>query len=138
MTQPAATWGMPPGPAPIAAHDFAASLGAPMSAPINVGVPGSSTEPGTAPQPTAAAPVFTAEDWAELRTLRHERAQREAREALDAAEAAARLSPPSHHVHLADGAVVEGSQLGTHHSYGDGTGSARGDRIVRVVGCYPL
>lgn len=88
----------------------------------------------------AAAPVpeFTTEDWAELRMLRRERADREARDAADAAEAAARLSKPTHHVHLADGQVVEGSQIGTHHTFGDGSGSPRGDRTVAVVGCYPL
>jgi hypothetical protein len=93
------------------------------------------------PEPApAATPVteFTADDMAELRRLREERTTRAARDAADAAEAAARLSPPSHHVHLADGQVVEGSQLGTHHTYGDGTGSPRGDRMVAVVGCYPL
>ncbi len=48
------------------------------------------------------------------------------------------MSGPTHLVHLADGQVVEGSQIGTHHSYGDGTGHRRGDRIVKVAACYPM
>ena len=80
---------------------------------------------------------MTREDLEELRQLRHERAQREAREAKDRAEQEARLTPPSHYVHLADGSVFEGSHLGTHHSFGDGTGHPRGDRMVPVAAVYP-
>jgi hypothetical protein len=100
---------------------------------------------GTAPGPippllsdaAQSTPQLTAEELAELRALRAERAERLERERIDAEEAAARLSPASHYVHLADGSIVEGSQLGTHHSTGDGTGHPRGDRVVAVAACYP-
>ncbi len=80
---------------------------------------------------------LTAAEIAELRELRRERAERTARDVAAAAAAAARLSPPSHYVHLADGSVVMGSQLGTHHTVGDGTGHADGDRVLAVAACYP-
>lgn len=89
--------------------------------------------PAAAPAPSYAIPP---ELLAELEALREDRRKREAREAADAAEQAARMSAPSHHVHLADGSVIEGSQIGTHHTTGDGSGHHRGDHVLAVVGAY--
>lgn len=57
---------------------------------------------------------LTAEEIAEFRALRAEKKANDARVAAEAAEAAARLSPPTHFVHLADGSVVDGSPIATH------------------------
>jgi len=82
--------------------------------------------------------TITAEDLAELAELRAERAEKRARDAADAAEAAARLTPPTHYVHLADGTVITGSQLGTHHTSGDGTGHPRADTVLRVLAAVQI
>ncbi len=95
-------------------------------------------DPAAAAAAPPAAATLDPELLAELVELRNERRERLVREAADAEEAAARMSGPTHLVHLADGQVVEGSQIGTHHSYGDGTGHRRGDRIVKVAACYPM
>jgi len=97
----------------------------------------------TAPEAAAAPPnpagvTITAEDLAELAELRAERAEKRARDAADAAEAAARLTPPTHFVHLADGTVITGSQLGTHHTSGDGTGHPRADTVLRVLAAVQI
>lgn len=87
-------------------------------------------------QQMALAQQLTAEEVAELRELREMRRTQTERALKEAAEAAARLTPPTHYVHLADGSVVEGSQLATHHTVGDGTGHPSGDRIVKIVGSF--
>lgn len=95
--------------------------------------------PQSAPVPPNPAGVMvTAEDLAELREMRAERAERAAREEAERAEAEARLTPPTHHVHLSDGQVVEGSQLGTVHTFGDGTGHPSGDRALAVAAVAPI
>jgi hypothetical protein len=63
---------------------------------------------------------LTAEEVAEFRALRAEKKARDEQAAKDAAEAAARLAAPTHYVHLADGSVVEGSTIETHHQFADG------------------
>lgn len=83
--------------------------------------------------PNPAGVQITAEDLADLRALRTERAERLAREEADRVEAEARLTPPTHFMHLADGTVALGSQIATHHTTGDGTGHPRGDTVLRVA-----
>lgn len=109
-------------------------------------------QPAPAPHPMAPPPVpgsmpvppnpdgvtMTAEDLADLRALRAERSERLAREAADRAEAEARLTKPTHHMHLADGSVVPGSQIATHHTTGDGTGHPRGDTVQLVALAIPI
>jgi 3-oxoacyl-(acyl-carrier-protein) synthase len=95
--------------------------------------------PGSMPAPPNPPGVqITAEDLADLRALRTERSERLARQAADQAEAQARLTPPTHYVHLADGTVVPGSQIGTHHTAGDGTGNPRGDTAQLVALAVPI
>lgn len=107
---------------------------APPPAPHPDAPPPAPNSPDVPPNPPGV--TVTAEDLADLRALRQERSERLARQAADAAEAAARLTPPTHHVHLADGSVVPGSQIGTHHTAGDGTGNPRGDSVVRVASAH--
>src|SRR6185437_9602944 len=85
-------------------------------------------------QAAALAQQLTPAEVAELRELRAERAEATAR--AEAEANAARLSAPSHYVHLADGQIVEGSQIGTHHTTGDGTGHPAGDSVVKVAAAY--
>jgi len=74
---------------------------------------------------------LTAEEIAEFRALRQEKKDRDAEAAEEAARAAARLQAPTHHVHLADGTVTEGSTIATHYATGDG-------RLLVVTGVYEL
>lgn len=60
------------------------------------------------------ATQLTAEEIAEFRALRAEKKARDQAAADEATAAAARLSPPTHHVHLAGGQVVDGSTIETH------------------------
>jgi len=87
-------------------------------------------------QAAALAQQLTPAEVAELRELRAERAEATARAVAEAEANAARLSAPSHYVHLADGQIVEGSQIGTHHTTGDGTGHPAGDSVVKVAAAY--
>lgn len=69
------------------------------------------------------------EEIAEFRALRQEKKDRDKAAADAAAEAAARLSPPTHNVALADGSVVDGSTIETHYA------TERGD-LVPAVGAF--
>lgn len=73
---------------------------------------------------------LTAEEIAEFRALRAEKKARDQAAADEAAAAAARLSPPTHHVHLADGTVTEGSTIATHWA-------PEGGGLLTVTGAYP-
>lgn len=73
---------------------------------------------------------LTAEEIAEFRALRAEKKARDQAAADEAAAAAARLSPPTHHVHLADGTITDGSTIATHWATEDGA-------LVPVTGSYP-
>ena len=77
-----------------------------------------------------ASGQLTAEEIAEFRALRAEKKARDEEAAREAAEAAARLQAPTHHVHLADGTIVQGSAIATHYDTGSG--------IVQVAGVYEL
>jgi hypothetical protein len=77
----------------------------------------------------ALATQLTPEEIAEFRALRAEKKERDRRAAEEAAAAAARLSAPTHHVHLADGSVIEGSSIETHHAPESGG-------LVQVIGAY--
>lgn len=79
----------------------------------------------------ASALQLTAEEIAEFRQLRAEKKAHDEEVAAEAAAAAARLSPPSHHVHLADGSVVEGSTIATHYATEAG-------QLIPVAGAYPM
>lgn len=83
-----------------------------------------------AAQEQALANQLTAEEIAEFRALRAEKKARDQAAADEAAAAAARLSPPTHHVHLADGSVIEGSAIETHFAPESGG-------LVPVAGAYP-
>ena len=72
---------------------------------------------------------LTAEEVAEFRALRQEKKDRDAEAARLAEEEAAKRQPDRHHVHLADGSVVDGSSIETHVDYGDGP--------VPVIGAWP-
>jgi hypothetical protein len=74
---------------------------------------------------------LTVEEIAEFRALRAEKKVRDAQAAAEAAAAAARLQRPSHHVHLADGSVVQGSAIATHYSAPDGS-------VLVVTGVYEM
>src|ERR1700685_452546 len=73
-----------------------------------------------AAQEAAAAAQLTPEEIAEFRALRQAKKDADAQALKDAEEAAARLQPATHHVHLADGRVVEGGAIQTHVDDGDG------------------
>jgi hypothetical protein len=77
------------------------------------------------------ADQLSPEEIAEFRALRAEKKARDKAAAEEAAAAAARLSAPSHHVHLADGRVIEGSQIATHYAE-DGGG------LVAVASAHPM
>jgi hypothetical protein len=77
----------------------------------------------------AQAGQLTAEEVAEFRALREEKKARDAAAAEEAAEAAAKRQPNRHHVHLADGTVVEGSTIETHVDSGSG--------LVPVTAAWP-
>jgi hypothetical protein len=66
------------------------------------------------------ASQLTPEEVAEFRELRAEKKARDAAAAKEAEEAAAKLTPPTHFVHLADGTIVDGHQIATHYDTGDG------------------
>jgi len=74
---------------------------------------------------------LTAEEIAEFRALRAEKKERDRLAAEEAAAAAARLQAPTHHVHLADGTILQGSSIATHYALEDG-------RVVAVSGAYEL
>jgi hypothetical protein len=93
--------------------------------------------PGTPPEVPAdfaeardkqLADQLTPEEVAEFRALRAEKKARDAAALKEAEEAAARLSPPTHTVLLADGSKVDGSQIATHY--------AIGDELVPVAAAY--
>lgn len=95
--------------------------------------------PGTPPEVPAdfgaarddqLAGQLTREEIAEFRALRAEKKAKDAAAAAAAEEAAARLQAPTHHVHLADGKVIEGSTIATHWATEDG-------RLIPVAGVYP-
>lgn len=68
------------------------------------------------------------EEVAEFRALRAEKKAHDERVAKEAEEAAANLQPLRHHVHLADGSIVDGSSIESHVDNGDGP--------VQVIGAY--
>ena len=80
-------------------------------------------------QREASAGQLTPEEIAEFRALRDEKKARDAAAAAEAADAAAKRQPDRHHVHLADGSVVDGSTIETHY---DGPGG-----LFHVTGAYP-
>lgn len=101
--------------------------------------PGYNFPPGTpaeVPQDFAAAKAaaletqLTPDEIREFRALQAEKKARDQAAADEAAAAAARLSPPTHHVHLADGTVSEGSTIETHYAPAEGG-------LVPVIGAYP-
>jgi hypothetical protein len=75
------------------------------------------------------ADQLSPDEIAEFRALRAEKKARDAAAAEEAAAAAARLSPPTHHVHLADGSVVDGSSIETHYATESG--------LMPVAAAYP-
>jgi len=84
-----------------------------------------------AAQEQQLATQLTAEEIAEFRALRAEKKRRDQEAADEAAAAAARLSPPTHHVHLAGGQVTDGSAIATHWAGEDGT-------VHAVAAAYPM
>ena len=94
----------------------------------------------TMPDAEAPAVQLTAEEIAEYRQLRRERIEREAAELEARKVEEARRTPPTHHVRLADGQLVQlsGGNIGTHHSFGDGTGRPDGDKLVAVASAYEI
>jgi hypothetical protein len=74
---------------------------------------------------------LTAEEVAEFRQLRADKKAADEKAAADAAAAAALLQPDTHHVHLSDGSVVDGSTIETH--YTDAAGM-----VYTVAGAYPM
>lgn len=100
-----ATYQFPPGTPPEVPADFAAA------------------------QEQQLANQLTAEEVAEFRALRAEKKARDEQAAKEAAEAAAKLSPPTHNVFLADGAQVDGSTIETHYA------TESGD-LIPVTGAY--
>lgn len=79
-------------------------------------------------------PEITEEELAELAKLREERDRADLAEARRRKEAAAKLTPPTHYLHLADGRVVDGSNHATHHTE---VGEDGADICVPVVAAYP-
>lgn len=77
----------------------------------------------------AFANQLTPEEVAEFRALRKEKKERDEAAAKAVAEAAAKLSPPTHHVHLADGSLTEGSTIETHWA-------AEGGDLIPVTGAW--
>jgi hypothetical protein len=124
--------GTPP-PAVVADAVPAAAAAAfsldPAGQPVQTGVPDDFA--AAHEQAVVASGQLTAEEIAEFRALRAEKKQRDAEAAEEAARAAARLQAPTHHVHLADGTVTEGSTIATHYATGDG-------RLLVVTGVYEL
>jgi hypothetical protein len=122
-----------PGPAPDTSHLGAGNIppGPDLRAAAAVEYP-ELASPAAAGAPAAAAPApevpadfaaaheaqlaaaLTPEEVAEFRALRAEKKARDAAAAAAVAEAAAKLSPPTHYVHLATGDVVDGSTIATH------------------------
>ena len=76
-----------------------------------------------------ASNQLTAEEVAEFRALRAEKKARDEQAAKEAAEAAAKLTPPTHYVHLADGSVIDGHQIATHYATADG-------RVIPVAAAF--
>jgi hypothetical protein len=76
------------------------------------------------------ATQLTPEEIAEFRALRAEKKARDEAAAKEAAEAAAKLSPPTHLVHLADGSVVDGSTIESHWAAEDGD-------LIPVTSAWP-
>jgi hypothetical protein len=76
-----------------------------------------------------AAAGLSPEEVAEFRQLREEKKAADAKAAAEAEAAAASRQPDRHHVHLADGSVVDGSTIETHVDYGNGP--------VHVIGAFP-
>jgi len=74
---------------------------------------------------------LTAEEVAEFRALRAEKKANDERVAREAEEAAAKLMPPTHHVHLASGGIVGGSTIETHWVMENGD-------LIPVIGAWPL
>lgn len=103
--QPAAGYQFPPGTPPEVPADFAKA------------------------KEDALATQLTAEEIAEFRALRAEKKANDERVAREAAEAAARLSPPTHTVLLADGSQVDGSTIATHYA-------TEGGELVPVAGAW--
>lgn len=104
--RPPAGYQFPPGTPPEVPADFAAAREA------------------------ALAGQLTPAEIAEFRALQADKKARDKAAADEAAAAAARLSPPSHHVHLADGQVIDGSAIETHYAPEAGG-------LVAVAGAYP-
>jgi len=100
----------------------------PAGVPVQTGVP----EDFAAAHEAAvvSSGQLTPEEIAEFRALRQEKRERDEEAARAAAEAAARLQAPTHHVHLADGSVVQGSAIATHYD--------EGGRLLQVAGVYEL
>jgi hypothetical protein len=102
----------------------------PATYPFPPGTPREVPADFAAAQEAQLADRLTAEEIAEFRALRAEKKKRDQEAADEAAAAAARLSAPTHHVHLADGRVIDGSQIATHY-HGD-------DGLVAVAGAHPM
>jgi hypothetical protein len=82
-------------------------------------------------QADAKAAQLTPEEVAEFRALRQAKKDEDERVAREAAEAALLLQPDTHHVHLADGSVVDGSSIATHYDLGDGPLPVAGSFLKR-------
>jgi hypothetical protein len=95
----------PPGTPPVVPADFAAAREA------------------------ALETQLTREEIAEFRALQAEKKERDRLAREEAAAAAARLAPAMHHVHLADGTVLEGSTIESHYAPAHGG-------LVPVTGAY--
>lgn len=117
---------------PAAAQQYP-ELGAPAAPETGYQFP-----PGTPPEvpadfakarEDALANQLTAEEIAEFRQLRAEKKANDERVKREAEEAAARLSPPTHSVLLADGSRVDGSTIATHYA------TESGD-LVPVAGAW--
>lgn len=104
---PGGAYAFPPGTPPEVPADFAAA------------------------QEQQLATQLTAEEIAEFRALRAEKKARDKAAAEEAAAAAARLSAPTHHVHLANGQIVDGSAIATHYATEDG-------KVHAIAGAFPM
>lgn len=114
-------------PGPVAGTDPVADV--PAGYPFPAGTPATVPADFEEAKVAALADQLTAEEIAEFRALRAEKKKRDQEAADEAAAAAARLWPPTHHVHLADGTVIEGSTIETHHATEDGV-------LIPVIGAY--
>ena len=101
----------------------------PATCPFPPGTPAVVPADFAAARDQAYETQLTPEEIAEFRALRADKKARDEAAAAAAAEAAAKLSPPTHHVHLANCDIIDGSTIETHYATGDGD-------LIPVAGAY--